>query len=109
MANKERNRGLGLTRAEGKELDELREQYPWKLITPSRVSERIRAHLALKGTLLPEARVKQAAAGIAPDSEMEDLAEKRDISFTENLKEVVNSLRRSRSVGEAIKSRRRAT
>ena len=88
MANKEGKRGLGLTRAEGKELDELHKQHWLKPVTPSRVSEYIRLVRLLHFSTGPASRVGKAASGIDPDSEMEELGEKLVPSITETLKEV---------------------
>ena len=65
-ANAERNRGVGLTRAEGKELDALVEQY--RPAAPPQGPRRW-----IPRWRLPEAQSPGAAAS-NPDSEMEELA-----------------------------------
>ena len=64
-ANAERNRGVGLTRAEGKELDALVEQYRPAAPPPGpRVDSKVEA---------PGGAKAQGAAASNPDSEMEEL------------------------------------
>ena len=67
-ANEERNRRAGLTRAEGKELDELRKEYPRTLSVAATV--RVLAELGM--TLPPDVASRPPPTSV-PESEMEEL------------------------------------
>lgn len=99
-ANKERNRRVGLTRGEGRELDELLEQYEAKL--PRRVSiigedsERRWTLQVERFKRDKELRRQQAPPVSDPDSEMEELEPK----FEEVQKWVAEQIPRRRAAGD---------